>query len=309
MKSAYASAQANAPKAAPKAPELSSQDLGLVLALVRGGTLAEAARQLGVDSSTVFRAIGRLEKQLGLALFVRGRRGMAANDLAMALARRAEAIEGELDQARELLRTGDRALTGTLRVTTTDTILQGLLLPALAEFRRAWPQLELELVTTNQLASLSRREADIAIRATRKPPEHLVGARLGTIRSALWASERYLAGAPRGGELAALDWVSPEADDMLAGHPSIQWRRERHPAAQPTVRCNSILAVAQAIEGGLGIGVAPLFLLEGRPGVVNLSGRVPELDTDLWMLSHADVRHLRRVKVFFDFLRERLQLS
>ena len=58
---------------------------------------------------------------------------------------------------------------------------------------------------------------------------------------------------------------------------------------------------------GLGIGVAPLFLLEGHPGIVNLSGRVPELDTELWMLSHADVRHLRRVKVFFDFLRERLQ--
>lgn len=304
MKAAYASAQ---PK--PKPPELSSQDLGLVLALVRGGTLAEAARRLGVDSSTVFRSIGRLEKQLGLALFVRGRQGMAANDLAMALARRAEAIEGELDQARELLATGDRALTGTLRITTTDTLLQGLLLPALAEFRHSWPHVELELVTTNQLASLSRREADVAIRATRKPPEHLVGARLGTIRSALWASERYLAGAPAVGDLAAHAWIAPEADDTLAGHPSIQWRRQQHPDAAPVVRCNSILSVAQAIEGGLGIGVAPLFLLEGRPGVVNLSGRVPELDTDLWMLSHADVRHLRRVKVFFDFLRERLQLT
>ncbi|MBI5259204.1 MAG: LysR family transcriptional regulator [Burkholderiales bacterium] len=287
---------------------LDARDLALVLALVRGGTLGEAARLLAQDGSTVFRALQRLEKRLGLTLFERHRQGLLPGELALALARSAEAVEGELDRADELLAGGRHRLAGTLRVTTTDTLLVGLLLPLVAEFRAAFPQLTLELLASNQLASLSRRDADIAIRATTRPPEHLVGARLGVIRSALWAHRSLLPAPPATPDPARLDWVSPDADESLADHLSVRWRRRVYPQVVPALRCNSILAVAQAVRCGVAIGVAPRFLLQGQPEVVALTGDEPALDTELWLLTHPDVRHLRRVKVFFDFVRERLRL-
>lgn len=289
-------------------PKPDARDLALVLALVRGGTLAEGARLLAQDPSTVFRALKRLERRLALPLFERSRDGLLPGELALALAKSAEAIEGELDRADALLQQGDRRLAGTLRVTTTDTLLVGLLLPLVPAFRAQFPQLALELLASNQLASLSRRDADIALRATTRPPQHLVGARLGTIRSALYAHRTLLPAPPAQADPALLDWVSPDADESLADHLSIRWRRRVYPQVQPVLRCNSVLAVAQAVRCGAAIGVAPRFLLEGQPDIVALSGDEPALDTELWLLTHPDVRHLRRIKVFFDFVRERLVL-
>lgn len=298
MKPATAAAQAG----------LDPKDLELVLALVRGRTLAEAGRRLALDTSSVYRAVKRLEQRLGLSLFDRSRQGLAPSDLALALAQRAEAIEAELDRAGELLADGEHTLRGALRITTSDVVLHGLLLPLLPEFRAAYPQLDLELLATNQLASLGRREADVALRGTSRPPEHLVGAKLGHIRSALWASRPYLDGLPPGCDIAAMTWAAPDADETLPDYPSRRWRRGRYPRVVPQVRCDSLLAVARAVEAGLAIGVAPYFLLDGRPGMVDLSGHLAELDIELWLLTHPDVRHLRRVKVFFEFVRERLVL-
>jgi DNA-binding transcriptional LysR family regulator len=289
-------------------PSLDPRDLALVQALVRGGTLAEGAHALSQDLSTVFRALKRLEQRLGLTLFERHRHGLLPGELALALAKSAEAIDDELDRAAALLPQGERRLAGSLRVTTTDTLLVGLLLPLVADFRAAFPQLTLELHASNQLASLSRRDADVAIRATTKPPEHLVGARLGVIRSALYAHRRLLPAGPAQADPAAMAWVSPDADESLADHLSVRWRRRVYPQVQPALRCNSILAVAQAVMCGAAIGVAPRFLLQGQADVVALTGDEPALDTELWLLTHPDVRHLRRIKVFFDFVRERLVL-
>lgn len=297
------SASTKRPIAAPQyAP--SSGDLALVLQLVRGGTLAEASRRLGRDHSTTFRAIKRLEQQLRLSLFERTRTGMRPTDLALELAAHAEAIEQRMAQAHELLAGGEAQLRGTLRVTTTDTILHGLLLPVLDAFTKRYPSLELELVATNQLANLSRRDADVAIRATRKPPEHLVGVELGTITASLYASERYLerrnSSAP-----ATLDWIAP--DDSLSEHPSVAWRRTQFPGVVPRLRCNSILGVADAVKAGLGIGIAPDFLMRGVAGVRALQSRIAALDVGLWALAHPDVRHLRRVKALFEFLGARVE--
>jgi DNA-binding transcriptional LysR family regulator len=289
--------------------DLDPKDLDLVLALVRGRTLGDAGRRLGQDTSTVYRAVKRLEQRLGLSLFDRSRHGMAPSELALALAQRAEAIEAELDRARELLRDGDLALTGTLRVTASDIVLPGLLMPLLPAFRQAYPLLDLELRANNQRASLDRREADVALRATARPPEHLVGVQLGRIRSAVWASRRFLEAQPSGTEVGAMTWAAPDADETLPDYPSKRWRRKHHPQVVPQVRCDGMLAVAQAVQAGLAVGVAPYFLMAGRPDLVDLSGHLSELDIDLWLLTHPDVRHLRRVKVFFEFVRERLVLA
>src|SRR6478672_2060213 len=176
------------PSYAPTQSRLALADLELLLALVRGRTLGGAAERLQVDASTVFRSVKRIEKDLGEMLFERGRQGYLPTDLALELASHAERIESQLQAAREAAFKSGGEPSGTLRITTTDTILHGLLLPVLGRFTAAHPRIELELVAANTLANLSRRDADVAIRATRKPPEHLVGTRLGTLHSAVFAS-------------------------------------------------------------------------------------------------------------------------
>lgn len=291
MKASYAKTQST--------PGLA--DLELVLALVRGRTLTGAAERLRVDASTVFRSVKKLEKQLGEVLFDRSRQGYQPTDLALELAAHAERIESHLLDAREAATKSDAQPSGVLRVSTTDSVLHALLMPALAGFARAHPKIELELVASNTLADLSRRDADVAIRATRRPPEHLVGTRLGTVRSAVFASSDYLARHPEKRSLDEMDWIA--LDDSLPDHPSQKWRRQRLPRLRPQYRVNSVLSVAGAVLHGMGAGVAPLFLLQDHPGVEIVAGPLGELETDLWVLAHPDIRQLQRVKALFDWLR------
>lgn len=283
---------------------LGAAELELVLALIRGRTLHGAAERLGVDASTVFRAIRRLEKALGETLFDRGRQGYVPTPLALELGAHAERIESQLQEARAAVSGSSGAPAGVLRVTTTDTLLHRLLLPLAARFADLYPGIELELVATNALANLSRREADVAIRATRKPPGHLVGVRLGTLRAAVYASKDYLARGKPYPEDA--DWIV--LDDSLPDHPSQAWRRQRYPKLPARHRVNSVMSVAGAVAAGMGVGVVPLFVFDGDPNVEVVEGPLDELDTELWCLAHPDARDLQRVKLWFAFLRKHLQL-
>lgn len=287
--------------------KLELPDLELILALHRGRTLAGAAERLDVDTSTVFRSIKRIEKDLGELLFERSRQGYAATELGLELAGHAERIESQLEQAREAaLHTGSTP-SGTLRITTTDSVMQSVLLPAMARFSRLYPEIELELVASNALANLSHRDADIAIRATKQPPEHLVGIRLGTLASAVYASKAYLEAHRDIPDYRDMDWIALDA--TLPDHPSQRWRRLHHPKVLPRYRMNSVLSVAGAVIHGMGVGVVPLAVFRDNPLVEIVDGPIAELETELWALAHPDTRHLQRMKVMFDFLRTSLGLS
>jgi DNA-binding transcriptional LysR family regulator len=164
-------------------------DLEVTLALVRGGTLAAAGERLGIDASTVFRSLQRIERGLGRALFERTRSGYLANELATELAEHAERMEAALEAARSSAEAAPAQVSGTVRITTTDTVLHGLVAPALRGLHAVHPLLSYELHTGNELASLTRRDADIAVRATKRPPQHLVGKHIGPIRVALYAAK------------------------------------------------------------------------------------------------------------------------
>jgi DNA-binding transcriptional LysR family regulator len=285
---------------------LDLQDLETILALQRGRTLAGAAERLKVDASTVFRAIKRIEKDVGELLFDRSRQGYTATELGRALAGHAERIETQLEEAREAAFNQAAEPSGKLRITLTDTLLHSVLLPVLARFTAAYPRIELELVTTNVLANLSQREADIAIRVTSAPPEHLVGIHLGTMRSAVYAGKDYLASQPHGRHYGEMDWIA--LDDSLPDHPSQHWRRAHYPKLAPRHKAGNLLAVAGAVVNGLGVGIVPLAVLRDHPQVVLLDGPLPELDIGLWMLAHPDTRYLARMKAMFAFLRAEIVL-
>jgi DNA-binding transcriptional LysR family regulator len=284
--------------------KLGLADLELMLAVIRGRTLNGAAERLRLDSSTVFRSIKRMEQDLGERLFERSKEGYMPTELALKLAVHAERIESQLQEARDTAYASSGEPSGVLRITTTDTILHGLLLPLLDEFACAYPRIDLELITSNTLADLSRRDADVAIRATRKPPEHLVGTNLGTMSAAVCAGKSYLERMPKEFKLEDADWIT--LDESLVEHPSLRWRRTHYPKVLVRYRCNSVLSVTGCIVHGLGVGVVPMFLAQNNPSLEIVDGPLDELDTNLWILAHPDIRHLHRVKLLFDFLKSHL---
>ncbi|MGZ9705203.1 LysR family transcriptional regulator [Pseudomonas sp. GNP013] len=272
-------------------------DLSLILALVRGGSLARAAALLRVDVSTVFRAVRRLEAALGQTLFEKSRAGYLPTGLASNLAQQAERAEQALEAARIGVEQGGEVISGTVRLTCTDSVLQSLLLPALAQFMPAYPALTLELSTSNDFANLSRRDADIALRLTRTPPQHLVGRNLGSVAYRVCASAEY-ARRHAGRALAELDWIAP--DDFLPDHPTVAWRREHLPGVRLSYRCNSMLSVTELVRAGLGVAALPDFLLDAQ--LQPLGPALAGHDTALWLLTRPDCRALRSVVTLFEQL-------
>lgn len=286
---------------------LTPADLDVVLALVRAGTLAAAGERLGVNASTVFRNLQRIERGLGTPLFVRSRTGYEPGELGLQLAEQAEHIEAALEASRAAVRQQPGAVSGSVRITTTDTILHGLLVPALAALRAQHPLLEFELHTGNELASLTRRDADIALRATKRPPAHLIGRPLGGIQVALFASTASGLRTFDDVERKAPPWIAP--DDALPEHPSVLWRRKAFPRVVPHYRVTSILTVAHFVASGLGVGVFPLFLATQMGGIIQIGDVLDEARTDLWLLTHPQARHLRRVSTVYTHLGESLRLD
>jgi DNA-binding transcriptional LysR family regulator len=286
---------------------LGTADLDIVLALVRGGTLAAAGDRLGVDASTVFRALQRIERGLGQALFARSRSGYQATELALTLAEQAEKVASALESARTAAQLKPEQLSGSVRITTTDTILHGLVAPALRGLQAQHPMLSFELHTGNELASLTRRDADIAIRATKRPPQHLVGKQLGSIKVALFSARKGPVKRYADVESGQVHWIAP--DDALPEHPSVLWRKRHFPKAVPSYRVNSILSVMELVALGLGVGVLPLFLAQGHKGLKQLTEPLDDAQTDLWLLTHPEARHLRRISAVYSHLAQAIVLA
>ena len=291
---------------APTQYRLSHADLEVTLALVRGGSLAAAGELLGMDPSTVFRSLQRIERGLGRALFERGRSGYLPSELAAQLAEHAERTEAALEAARSTVAAEPALVSGTVRITTTDTVLHGLVAPALHGLARVHPLLSYELHAGNELASLTRRDADIAVRATKRPPQHLVGKQVGPIRMGLYAARAPSPSSYADVEAGRVDWIAP--DDALPEHPSVLWRKRHFPKVSPRYRVNSILSVLELIALGSGVGIVPLFLAEGRGDVVRISDPLDECETELWLLTHPETRHLRRVAAVYSHLAQTMRM-
>jgi DNA-binding transcriptional LysR family regulator len=287
--------------------KLSTSDLEIVLAVVRGGTLAAAGERLAVDASTVFRSIQRIERGLGQPLFERTRSGYLPTESAQALAIHAERLEAEIEAARSAVQMTPEQVSGSVRITSTDTILHGLVAPTLRSLHDRHPLLSFDLHSGNEPVNLTRRDADIAVRATRRAPEHLVGKHLGPIRVALFA--------PKKGRLRALadavdgsvPWIAP--DDALPDHPSVLWRKRHYPRIAPVYRVSSILTAAEYTAMGLGVALLPVFLAGRRSDLRQISEVLDECQTELWLLTHPESRHLRRISTVFGHLAQTIVLG
>jgi len=280
------------------------EDYQYFLAVAGGGSVSAAARRLGQSHSTVLRRLDKLEAALDVRLFERFQTGyvLTANGEEL-LTLLAPVAEGMQDIERKLSGQ-DAALQGTIRVTTTDTLL-ALLLPALSEFRQTYPGIQLQVTVNNSFLNLSRRDADVAIRPSNTPPDNLVGRKLGRLRTAPYAADAYLRRRGPINDWAAHDWAAHEwvaPDDSLAHLRQARWLREHVPPERHAISVDSLLGMAAAVEAGLGAGMLLCLLADARPGLVRLADPDPALDTDVWILTHPDLRRVNRIRVFTAFL-------
>lgn len=282
---------------------LAWDDLLYVLAIGRSGSLSGAARELGVNHATVYRRINKVEEQLRVRLFDRQRDGYAPTAAGEAMIALAAEMDEDVIALERRLAGEDLRPTGTVRVTTTDTFISTVV-PLLAKFKLIYPEIDVELVTGNQMLNLSRRDADVAIRPTTKPDESLVGRKLATLAFAAYGSSTYLA-AVGGSDLSRNHkWVG--FDDSLSHLSSYTWLRENVAADRVTFRSTSFMAIIEAVGEGMGLGILPCYLADLRPDLVRCSALLPEVATDLWLLVHEDMRHAARVRAFVDFVAQEI---
>lgn len=277
-------------------------DFRLVRTIAHSKGLTGAAEQLGVNHSTVFRRLGQLEESLGVKLFERHRAGYALTTAGEEMAALAERMDEDVATFARKLAGQSLSPAGELRVTTNDTLLVHLLTPLFARFCSQCPDVRLDLVVANQALNLSKRDADVAIRATDSPPETLVGRRVATIA---WALYGKAADYPQGEAIDLVDlydraWVA--LGDNLGAVKAAQFVRDRVAPERIVYKVNTVLGLTDAVEAGIGIGPLPCFIADARPGLARLSPPNPDFATGLWLLTHPDLRQSARVRVFLDFM-------
>lgn len=277
------------------------------LAVLDAGSLSGAARRLQARQPTLSRHLAEFEAQLGAPLFERTGRGVVPTALALAVAEGARQMAdgaAALDRARV---GRSAATTGTVRVTTSEVAACWLLPPLLARLQREEPGIQVELVASNALSNLLRREADIAVRMVRPDQGSLVARKLGEITLFAAAHDSYLAraGTPqRPEELLQHRLIGFDQDDsMRRGFAALGLPVER---AQFALRTDSQVAYGQLVAAGAGIGFVAAYCLPQWPGVHALLPTLGIPPLPCWLAVHREIRGNPLVRRVYDFLAEAL---
>lgn len=279
-------------------------DLRFVLALSKAGSLARAAKQLGVDHTTVGRRVDSAEDALGVRLFTRTSTGYvptADADRLLAPMRQVEEAVLSVERGAQATRGG---LEGTVRVTSPETFGIAYLAPRLADFGLAHPGLAVELVPAGEVLDLGRREAELAVRLFKSTHEDLVVRRAGAIAYGLYASRAYLKRHP------------VKSREALADHPLLSapepkaieslWLERLSPRSRPTFLSTFSLALLAAARASAGIAVLPRYLGDSEPTLQHLP--MPDEPSEpIWLTVHKDLRKTPRVRALLDFLASRLK--
>ena len=296
--------------------QLDWSDLRHALAVGQLGSVAAAARRLGVNATTVQRRLDALELSLGARLFDRARGGYRPTDAGAAVLEQAQRMADQADEIERRVLGRDRELTGALRLSTAFVVMEHLLPQPLADFAAAYPGIEVEVVENAFLVDLARRQADapgltqadVALRLSVNVADHLVGRQLGLAQCRVFAL-RGAAGLPQAVTplpelLQGAPWVAFERDGVHRVYD--RWLRQHLVATQVRVRVDIFNAVAAMLRTGVGVGVLPTFMQARLPELVPVSDVIPELSVPVWMLTHPDLRDTARVRAFMRFVGDAL---
>jgi DNA-binding transcriptional LysR family regulator len=273
-------------------------DLRVVLAVAREGTLSGAARYLRVTHSTVFRRLAVIEQTLDVRFFERFRDGYVATPAGEAAALLGERFSDEIAQLERRLLGQDMRPTGIVRIATSNTIWP-LVCDHLHEFRDRHPEIVPELTISNGMANLTRREADIAIRPVPELPEHLIARRITGIAHAPYASPDYLR-QNNNPDLGSHRWIGLEdtATPTVIG----RWLRQHVRSGNIALTVDELPALRDAACAGLGLAVLPCYLGDSDERLRRAAIILPDIPRSvLWLLTHDDLRRTARVRAVMDF--------
>jgi DNA-binding transcriptional LysR family regulator len=282
---------------------LSWDDFRYVKAIADTRSLAGAAELLGVNHSTVFRRLGQIEQQLGSRLFERGRAGYAPTTCGEQMVELAERMGDDIISFERAVTGQDLRPSGELRITTSDVLLLHFLGDVLIGFRRAYPEIVLDVVVSNQRLNLSKRDADVAVRATYQNPDPLSGTKIARIAWAVFGPAA-LATESFDPTIDARrhDWVA--FADPVAIAKAMRWLREYAGEKRIVYKINTMIGLAEAAAGGVGLALLPCYVGSAVAGLAQLGPPLPELEGELWLLTHPDLRNTARVRAFLDYCTE-----
>jgi DNA-binding transcriptional LysR family regulator len=281
-------------------------DLRHFLAVHRHGTLARAGAALGINATTVGRRLTALEDRVQARLFDRTPDGYALTSAGLELLPRAERIEEETLAIERDVLGADRRFSGTVRVTATEMLATRFIVPRMSDFRSRYPDIVLSLECTNRTVSLSRREADIALRLARPREDNVVTRPLADIPLALYASHDYL----------ARHTLPPETDAGLAGHDVIlfadtraftnenDWFVPRLNGAKIALRSDSVSSIYSATLAGVGIALLPVAVADRDLALRHIPTSTSPEPRVIWQAVYEDVQRSARVRAVLDYLGE-----
>jgi DNA-binding transcriptional LysR family regulator len=273
------------------------------LAVYDEGSLSGAARRLGLTQPTLGRQIAELEKDLGVALFIRSQRGLTPTDAANDIARHAQAMSAASSAMIRAASGGESDIAGTIRITASDIIGAEVLPPLLASFRGIAPRVTIELSLSNRVADLLTGEADIAVRMLRPGQQAIVARHVGDVGLGLYAHRHYLEAAPK--------LTTPRA--MLGEHTLIGFDRETPVLPDLSenlalvrdifaLRTDNDLAQLAAIRAGCGIGLIQHGIARRSKELVPVFPDQISARLEIWLALHEDLRTSRRLRLMMEHL-------
>ena len=277
------------------------------LAALEHGSLLGAARALKTSQPTMGRRIAELETQLGTTLFERTGRGLRPTAMALELADAARQMEQAALQLRLGLAQSQDSLRGTVRLSASTTVSCLLLPPLLAELRERLPEVQVELVSTNAVSNLLRREADIALRMVRPQQSTLIARRVAQVTLGIYGHSDYLRrrGVPRQPEqLLDHELIGLDQDDaIIRGFGQFGYSLDKEAFG---VRCDDFIAQWELVRAGLGLGFIANYVALRDPAVQRVlpSFKLPAMP--LWLAVHRELRSTPRIRAVYDFLAEAL---
>lgn len=266
------------------------------LAVAESGTLSGAARKLKVDHATVSRRLAALEAALDVRLVDRLPRACRLTAIGEAVRERAMAMEAGADGIARLAKAAHAPLVGRVTLSAPPVLVGPLIARHLARFREEHPEIRLSIAAQGEQVSLSRREADIAVRLVRPEETGSVTRKIGTMAFGLYAHRAYA-------HLATPDrWQFIAFDQKYEEMPQQQWLLGVAGDRPVVCELNHISEHLIAARAGVGVAGLPLFLGEADSDLVRVDAKTPPFSRDIWLVVHRDLRNSRPVRAAMDFV-------
>lgn len=282
--------------------------LRYIRALAIGGTFAKGGDILGVHQTTVLRRLDQMEEALGVQFFERNQNGLQLTPVGELAFRAAERLATDMENLERKLVGEDSAPVGKVRVAAEDVMMNELLSPILVEMSRAYPDIELEVLTDNDVTNLTHREADLTLRPENKPQATLEGERIAAVESAVYGAASYCRrnrNMDIENQPEDCTWILP--DESFSHLATGRWYRKHLKNVSSVIRCNTLQSMVALARAGAGLAVLPCYLGEPAKELRRLSDPLEGESVDLWLHVNQDTLQMARVRIAMEFLVERLQ--